>query len=805
MIANAPAVGGAAKRIRRTKRSPIELPLVPLREMVVFPHMTIPVTVARPRSLAALDAAEDFRDEIFLVYQKNIVDDPTPDDFHPVGTIVSLAQTLRMPDGTAQALVQGKSRAVILEVFQSEPYFMARVRPSTDRSRQTMELEALMRLVLSQFEVYIKLNDDSSEDAIESLRAIDDPGWLADMIAYSPQIGPMQLQSVLEILDPVQRLRNVSAVLGEQIELLQLKQKIQSEVHRGIDKNQREYHLREQLKAIQRELGELEPEEALASEMRRKVEDAGMPPETKARALTEVERLAQIPSMSPELAVLRNYLDWLVALPWSNETPDNLDLDVAAKVLNADHYGLEKVKERILEYIAVRKLTEKMRAPILCLAGPPGVGKTSLGRSIARALNRKFVRVSLGGIRDEAEIRGHRRTYIGAMPGRIIQSMRVAGARNPLFMLDEIDKIGMDFRGDPSAALLEVLDPDQNYAFSDHYLEVPFDLSKVIFITTANFLDPIPPALRDRMEVIELPGYTEEEKLGIARRFLIPKQLEQHGISPNRLRISPEGLLHLLRDFTDEAGVRNLERELANVCRKAARRIAEGHEKRIIVGHKDLARYLGPPRFLHWIAEEQDEVGLATGLAWTPVGGEMLSVETGLLEGKPDLILTGHLGEVMQESAQAALTYARSHAVELEINPEYFDEHLIHIHVPEGAIPKDGPSAGITIATSLISALTGRPVRRDVAMTGEITLRGNVLPVGGIKEKLLAAHRAGIKRVVLPARNRKDISEIPGRIAEQVELILVDEMAQVIKVALAPESRRPAAFDFTLAAASAGP
>ncbi len=804
MAEDTPAQVAAPKRYRRTKRTAVELPLIPLREMVIFPHMTVPVTVARPKSLQALEEASQTKGEVFVVCQRNIVDDPVPSDFYPVGTIVQLEQTLRMPDGTTQALVQGRTRAALLEVLQAEPNFSARVRPVGDQARKTVEVQALMRLVLSQYETYIHLSEDSPEDALDSLRGIDEPGWLADMVSYSPHLDRAQRQMLLETLDPVQRLRMVSAILSKQIELLELKQKIQSEVHRGIDKSQREYHLREQMKAIQRELGELEPEAALSHEMRRRVEEAGMPDDVKAKAMQEVERLAQVPSMSPEIAVIRNYLDWLVSLPWSRETPDNLDLEQASRVLDEDHYGLGKVKERILEYIAVRKLAQKMRSPILCFVGPPGVGKTSLGRSIARALGRKFVRISLGGIRDEAEIRGHRRTYVGALPGRVIQSLRTAGFKNPLFMLDEIDKIGMDFRGDPSAALLEVLDPEQNHAFSDHYLEMPFDLSRVIFITTANLLDPIPPALKDRMEIIELPGYTEEEKLGIARRFLMPKQLEQHGIDDQQLRFSKESLLHILRDYTDEAGVRNLEREIANVCRKVARRIAEGHQRTIVVGRNDLARYLGPPRFLHWVAEERDEVGLATGLAWTPNGGEMLSLEVNLLEGKPDLILTGHLGDVMQESAQAALTYTRSHAADLGIDPAAFDQNTIHIHVPAGAIPKDGPSAGITMATALVSAFTGRPVRRDVAMTGEVTLRGRVLPVGGIKEKLLAAHRAGLRRVVLPRRNRKDLVELPGKTAEQLDLVLVDEMSEVLAVALAEGRERAAGEELRLAAFSPG-
>ncbi|MBI4319852.1 MAG: endopeptidase La [Chloroflexi bacterium] len=773
-------------RIRDRDRTPPSLPVLPLISTVIFPQMLLPLRVGRTVSLKAVEEALASQIPILLLAEKReqMSKDVAPEDLYRVGTVADITQTLRLPDGDWQVLVQGRSRAKVLEFVQSEPFLLARVE-EVDRSiAKTLEVEALMRSVLSQFQSYVDLSKQVPEEASAAVHNITDPGALADAVALAPDVSFMEKQEILECFDPYERLRLVSVLLSKQLEILQLKDKIQSEVQKGVEKMQRDYYLREQLKAIQRELGEDSPEAAVTNELRRKIEAAGMPDEAKEKAMREVDRLLQIPAASPETAVVRNYVEWLVALPWSIQTEDNLDLIEAARVLDEDHYGLSKVKERILEYMAVRKLAEKMRSPILCFVGPPGVGKTSLGKSIARAMGRKFIRMSLGGIRDEAEIRGHRRTYVGALPGRIIQGMRNAGSRNPVFMLDEIDKIGIDFRGDPSAALLEVLDPEQNVSFSDHYLEVAFDLSKVIFITTANMLDTIPPALRDRMEIIDIAGYTEEEKLHIAEGYLLPKQLEFHGLKTGQTRISRDALRTIIRDYTKEAGVRNLERNIASIYRKVAKRIAEGFGKATLIKKTDIHNYLGPARFFFGAAQERDEVGIATGVAVTPVGGDLISVEVNVMEGRQELILTGQLGDVMQESARAALSYMRSRATQLGIEPAEFDRRAVHIHVPAGAIPKDGPSAGITMATALISAFTGRPVRRDVAMTGEITLRGRVLPIGGLKEKILAAHRAGIKTFILPEKNAKDLYEIPKAVMKSLNVITVSEMDEVLTVAL---------------------
>ncbi|MBA2489124.1 MAG: endopeptidase La, partial [Chloroflexi bacterium] len=611
-----------------------------------------------------------------------------------------------------------------------------------------------------------------------------EPGLLADMVAYSPDMSTEQRQELLETIDVTERLKLVSTFLARQIEILELKGRIQSEVKSEMDKTQREYILREQLKAIQRELGEDDPQQAEINELREKVEAAGMPDEIKARAIKEVDRMSRIPSASPEVGVIRTYVDWLIGLPWTVSTEDNLDIREAARILDEDHYGLEKIKERILEYLSVRTLADTIRSPILCFVGPPGVGKTSLGRSVARAMNRKFVRMSLGGIHDEAEIRGHRRTYIGALPGRIIQNVKTAGSNNPVFMLDEVDKIGMDFRGDPSSALLEVLDPEQNNTFQDNYLEVPFDLSRVLFIATGNLLDPIPPALRDRMEVIQLPGYTQQEKIEIGKRFLIPKQMENHGLKDKHIQITDEALVELVQSYTKEAGVRNIEREIASVMRKVARQVAEGRKRKVVVDRKKLAEFLGPARFEYGELESEDQTGAATGLVVTEVGGDVVAVEVTRMEGKEDFILTGQLGEVMRESARAGLSWMRANASALGISRETFEKNTLHIHVPAGAIPKDGPSAGITMATAMVSALTGIPVRKDIAMTGEITLRGRVLPIGGLKSKILAAHLAGAKAVILPQKNEKDLRDIPDEIRKQMKLILVDSMGQVLTQAL---------------------
>ena len=765
------------------------LPVIPLRETVVFPNMAVPLRIGRPQSLHAFERALGAKREVLLVAEATPQEQAVKAEaLFRVGTVAQIGQSWRMPEGDLQAVVHGIARARVVEYLQEEPCLVARierVNEAAEQTEKTIEVEALMRTVLNQFEAYVTLGKTLPQEAIPAARNVEEPGRLADAIAFTPDLTFAQRQELLEIFDPVERLRRVATWLGKQVALLEIGSRIQSEVQQGVEKSQRDYYLREQLKAIQRELGEGDPEAALVAQLREKVEQAGMPAEVKERALREVERLGQVPSASPETAVIRNYVDWLLALPWATATEDHLDLREAARILDEDHYGLKQVKERILEYMAVRKLAgEKMRSPILCFVGPPGVGKTSLGRSIARSLGRKFVRMSLGGIRDEAEIRGHRRTYVGALPGRIIQGIRNAGTRNPVFMLDEIDKVGVDFRGDPSAALLEVLDPEQNHTFSDHYLEVPFDLSAVVFITTANVLDTIPPALRDRMEVIAISGYTEDEKVRIASGYLVARQLAQHGLTPAHLRLSEGALRTIVREYTKEAGVRNLEREIATICRKVARQVADGSTKSRSIRSGDVADYLGPPRYTFGTAEEKDDVGVATGVAWTQVGGDLLAIEVTAMEGQPDLILTGQLGEVMRESARAALSFTRSRAKELGIDAGFFEKHAIHIHVPAGAVPKDGPSAGITIATALVSALTGRPVRRDVAMTGEITLRGRVLPIGGIKEKMLAAQAAGIKTFILPSKNRKDLAEIPAHVKKGLEIVAVDTVDEVLRIAL---------------------
>jgi ATP-dependent Lon protease len=715
--------------------------------------------------------------------------DDTEYELCPIGVIAEVGQRIARPGGHSHVILQGLARGIVQEIVQEDPYVVARVTRQDDPVDATAEAEAAMTAVLEQVESYISMLPNVPEEVLTMVRSVDEPGWLADLIAFSPEFSAEQRQELLEILDPVQRLRRLSVVIQKRLNVLNLRHQIQTEAQAGMDKQQREYYLREQLRAIQKELGEGTSEEVVANELRAKIEAAGMPEEVKTKALIQVERLEQQHPFSPEIGVIRTYLEWLTELPWAVETEDRLDLGEAAAVLEADHYGLEKVKERILEYIAVRKLAgDRLRAPIICFVGPPGVGKTSLGRSIARAIGRSYVRMSLGGVRDEAEIRGHRRTYVGAMPGRVVKALRDAKSRNPVLVLDEIDKVGSDtFRGDPASALLEVLDPEQNATFSDHYLEVPFDLSKAIFITTANLLEPVPPALRDRMEVIEVSGYTEVEKLAIARNFLLPKALDAHGLAPEQLAVTDDAMRRLIREYTEESGVRNLERELGALCRKVARRLAgDDPPERIEVDATQVGELLGVPRYEFGLAEEQDEVGVATGAAVTSVGGDLLSIEVTVMEGKGDLILTGQLGDVMQESARAAISYARTRAAEYGLEPGYFDKRNIHIHIPAGAIPKDGPSAGITMATALISALTGRKVRKDVAMTGEITLRGKVLPIGGLREKTVAAHRGGIKTFVLPRRNAKDLSELPAVVREGMELVQVDTLAQVLETALLP-------------------
>ncbi len=780
------------KRSARSAASIVtELPVLPVRDTVLFPHMMSPLFVDRDRSLRALEDAVANDRTVLIVSQRNSdIQRPRKDDLYEVGTEAVIGRMLKMPEGTTSVLVQGQRRVRLLDLVTDEPYLIGRATPLTeeilDPEPGGYTIDALMRAVLVLFEKCVRLSHALPDDAYVAASNVDEPGWLADLVASTIDLPLSERQALLETLDPVARLQKISVLLAKEVDVLELENRIQSQVQKEVDKSQREYYLREQIRAIQRELGESDIFARDLADLRTKITNSGMPPEVAKKADAELDRLAAVPPVSPETTVIRTYVDWLVSIPWSAQTEDNLDLRRAATVLNSNHYGLSKVKERILEYMAVRKMvSNSMRSPILCFVGPPGVGKTSLGRSITEALGRRFVRVSLGGIRDEAEIRGHRRTYVAALPGRIIQTMRTAGTVNPLFMLDEIDKIGADFRGDPSAALLEVLDPEQNRNFSDHYLDVPFDLSRVMFITTANTLDPVPPALRDRMEVIELPGYPEDEKLQIAKRFLIPKQLAEHGLQITQLRFADAALATIIRQFTHEAGVRNLEREIGSICRKVAKRVAEGRRIPSIVTEQAVQRFLGPQRFFFGTAEEHDEIGVATAVYWSPVGGDVMAIEVALMDGKGQLVLTGQLGDVMRESAQAALTYSRSRSSQLGVKSGFYEQTDIHVHVPAGGVPKDGPSAGITIATALISALTRQPTRKDVAMTGEITLRGRILPVGGIREKVLAAHRAGIRTFVLPKKNLKDLVEVPPAVKRQVHFILVEHMDQVLPVALA--------------------
>jgi ATP-dependent Lon protease len=776
-----------------TTAGPRELPLVALRETVIFPEMIVPLQVGREKSVNALNAAVADGGPIALITQRHAEqeDIADPSELYEVGTLAKIAQVVQLQDGTVRAIVQGQSRLRLHRFSGTEPYLRGVVEELADESPSGLEVQALMRTVQAQIEQYVANGAPVPPEAAVAARNITEPGLLADMVAYSPDMTTEQRQELLETIDVIERLKLVSNFLARQIEILELKGRIQSEVKSEMDKTQREYILREQLKAIQRELGEDDPQQAEINELREKVEAAGMPEEIKTRAIKEVDRMSRIPSASPEVGVIRTYVDWLIGLPWNVATDDLLDIKEAAKILDEDHYGLDKIKERILEYLAVRTLADQIRSPILAFVGPPGVGKTSLGKSIARAMGRKFVRMSLGGIHDEAEIRGHRRTYIGALPGRIIQNIKTAGSNNPVFMLDEVDKIGMDFRGDPSSALLEVLDPEQNFSFQDNYLEVPFDLSKVLFVATANLLDPIPAALRDRMEIVHLPGYTETEKIEIGKRFLIPKQLKNHGLTDKNIEIPHETMVELVRSYTHEAGVRNLEREIANVMRKTARTVAEGRKRKTVIDVKKLVDYLGPPRYEYGELEAEDQTGSATGLVVTEVGGDVVAIEVTKMEGREDFILTGQLGEVMRESARAGLSWTRANASALGISREIFEKNTLHIHVPAGAIPKDGPSAGITMATAIVSALTGIPVRKDVAMTGEITLRGRVLPIGGLKSKILAAHLAGARTVILPRKNEKDIRDIPDEIRKQIKLILVDSMDQVLEAAL---RRKPKAL-----------
>ncbi len=768
----------------------IEAAVLPLRDLVVFPRMVSPIFVGREGSLLAVQEAQHKEQTVIGLTQHDAdLDNPGPDDFLPVGVEMAVGRLLQMPDGSHSALVQGRRRVEIVEFIRTKPYLMVRARVVPEMQTADRQTQALMRSVLDLFERCVQLDRSIPEEAHLFALNISEPSWLADMIATSLSLNYEAKQSLLLLLDARGRLQALNKILAQEVDVLELEDEIHSRVQSEVDKSQREYYLREQMRQIQNELGEGDIFTRDATELKKKVEAAVLPDEAKMVALKELERLNQMPPMAPEVGIIRTYIDWIVELPWSHISPDNLDVKNAAKVLERDHYGLKKAKERILEYIAVRSLKpKKERQPILCFVGPPGVGKTSLGRSIAESLGRKFVRVSLGGVRDEAEIRGHRRTYIGALPGRIIQTMKRAGTSNPLFMLDEIDKLYSDFRGDPASAMLEVLDPEQNYAFSDHYLELPFDLSKVMFVTTANTLGNIPAPLLDRMEVIEFPGYIEEEKLEIATRYLIPRQIEENGVDGLGLVFEPDALRRIIREYTYEAGVRNLEREIGRVCRKVARMKAEGRKYPTIVTAESIEKFLGPQQVFQPEAELNDEVGVVTSLAWTENGGEIMPVEVAVLEGKGGLQMTGQMGEVMQESGQAALTYIKSRAVPLRIDFEVFERMDIHVHMPEGGIPKDGPSAGITMATAIVSALTGRPVFRHVGMTGEITLRGRILPIGGVREKVLAAHRAGLKTVLLPEKNLKDLVDLPKAAKTDLKIIPVKHMDEVLQLALSPKA-----------------
>jgi ATP-dependent Lon protease len=755
--------------------------------------MVIHLDVGREKSVQAIEEAMLLDRKIFLATQKEAQrDDPTEEDIYVVGTLAEIKQLLKLPGGTIRVLVEGISRGRVLNYTANEPFFRVEIEELKDLTVKTAEIEALMRSLVYQFEQYVKLSKRIPPETVVSVINLEEPGRLADIIASHMNLKVDDRQVILESVDMVERLEKLCAMVVRELEIVELERKINVRVRKQMEKTQKEYYLREQIKAIQKELGEKDERVAECEELREKIAKAKLPKAVEEKVMKELERLEKMPQMAAEAVVVRNYLDTLLALPWSKTTKDRLDLKIAEQILDEDHYGLKKVKDRILEYLAIRKLAKKMKGPIICFVGPPGVGKTSLGKSIARALERKFYRMSLGGVRDEAEIRGHRRTYVGAMPGRIIQGMKQVGTKNPVFLLDEIDKMSMDFRGDPSSALLEVLDPEQNNAFSDHYVETPFDLSNVMFITTANGAHNIPRPLLDRMEVIHISGYTEEEKLQIALRHLLPKQIKEHGLKEEQINITENTLRKIIREYTRESGVRNLEREIASLCRKSARKIVTDEEiKEIGIGAQDLESYLGIPRYRFGVAEQDDQVGVATGLAWTEMGGDTLAIEITTFPGKGLLTLTGKLGDVMKESAQAAYSYIRSKADELGIDPDFHKKLDIHVHVPEGAIPKDGPSAGITMASALASALSGRKIKHEVAMTGEVTLRGRVLPVGGIKEKVLAAHRAGITTIIMPSENKKDMEEIPSNIKSSLEFILVEHMDRVLEIALAESPGLP--------------
>ena len=761
------------------------LPLLPLRGTVVFPGMLSHLDIGREKSIKAMEAASMAGNHLLLLAQKDgETDSPGEDDLYRIGTVAEIKQMLKLPGGTVRVLVEGVSRAELDELTDRQEYMEARFTYLPETAEESLTMEAAVRTLTEQFERYVRLSKKVAPESVAAITSIEEPGRLCDFVSSHVNLKLLERQKILEILSISDRVNYLTEILGRELEILDIERKINAQVRQQMDKNQKEYYLREQVKAIQKELGEKEDRTAEVDDYRTRLQESGMPEDGLEKALKEVSRLEKMPPMMAEAMVIRNYLDWLLMVPWKEETEDNMDINLAEKVLEEDHFALEKPKERILEYLAVRKLTNTIKGPILCLVGPPGVGKTSLAKSVARALGRKFVRMSLGGVRDEAEIRGHRRTYVGALPGRIIQGLRTAGTKNPVFLLDEVDKMSVDFRGDPSSALLEVLDPEQNSTFSDHYIEIPVDLSKVLFIVTANVSYNIPAPLLDRMELITLPGYTEWEKLEIAKRFLVPKQMKENGLKKSQMKIAPKELKTIIESYTREAGIRNLEREIARVCRKSARQVADGTKKTVSVGGRLLREYLGIPRYRHRDSQEGNLLGSANGLAWTEVGGEVLYIEVSLMKGSGNLILTGKLGDVMKESAQAGYSFIRSRAAALGINEAFYKEMDVHIHIPEGAIPKDGPSAGITMATAMASALSEKYVYADIAMTGEITLRGRVLPVGGIKEKILAAHRAGCKTIILPGENEKDLEDIPDNVRRALRFEMVETMDEVLAKAL---------------------
>ncbi|MFS0861757.1 endopeptidase La [Fredinandcohnia sp. 179-A 10B2 NHS] len=772
------------------KKKEIIVPLLPLRGLLVYPTMVLHLDVGRDKSVQALEKAMVEDHIIFLTTQKDVaIDDPTKDDIYNIGTVTQVKQMLKLPNGTIRVLVEGLNRAEIQEIYDNDTYYSVKVKNFEEDETKNVETEALMRTMLEYFEQYIRLSKKISTETYTSVTDIEEPGRMADIIASHIPLKLKEKQEILETLDVHERMNKVITIINNEREVLNLEKKIGQRVKKSMERTQKEYYLREQMKAIQKELGDKEGKTGEVTTLKDKIEAAGMPDNVKNVALKELDRYEKIPQTSAESAVIRNYIEWLLSLPWTKSTEDQLDIHRAEDILEKDHFGLEKVKERVLEYLAVQQLTNSLKGPILCLAGPPGVGKTSLAKSVAKSLGRNFVRISLGGVRDESEIRGHRRTYVGAMPGRIIQGMKKAGTINPVFLLDEIDKMSSDFRGDPSAAMLEVLDPEQNFNFSDHFIEEPYDLSKVMFIATANNLATIPGPLRDRMEIITIAGYTELEKVHIAKDHLLPRKVEEHGLTKGKLQVREDALLSIIRHYTREAGVRSLERQLATICRKVAKIIVSGERKKVVITDKNLVEFLGKPVFRYGQAELEDQVGVATGLAYTAFGGDTLSIEVSIAPGKGKLVLTGKLGDVMKESAQAAFSYIRSKATELNIDPDFNEKNDIHLHVPEGAVPKDGPSAGITIATALISALTGRAVRKEVGMTGEITLRGRVLPIGGLKEKSLSAHRAGLTKVLFPKDNEKDLDDIPESVKKDMEFVPVSHLDEVLKHALTEEKK----------------